>query len=268
MVEEEGSTMSELSGAVTKQRVIEEILRERSEGICFVVCGSAGVGKTSTINVLFNVDMHTEVAKPGTTAIHEVTLLVKNVRQHKLTGVQDVPLTVYDLPGLGDGYHKTSETYFDWYRQILPRADVILWVVRADQRAYEYDVEQISQLVNELPDIKSKVILGLNVIDKVEPNDWDTRINQPSPVQEGHFAEITAEAQRLIHDQCGLTSKSISLYSAKQAYGLELLFSRLIAACPKGKRWVFADLKQDYRDAFLAKVSPKYRETVAAQYSR
>ncbi len=260
-----------------KKLLVEEIKREMQTGIRFAVAGNRGFGKTSTVNALFNVDMPTSASKPTTTDIHEVTLQIEDAKplsNYPTEGIEDVKfnqyitLQIYDLPGLGDGIAKNKEKYFSWYELMFKNIDAILWVLRADVSAFQQDIDYISQLMVRVPDIASRIIIGLNRADAIEPNNWNFRINQPSLQQQQELIIVREQALKLVHDQCGITSNIVTYYSAKQSWRLETLFNYLTGVVPEGRKWVFGSLKRNYREAYLAHVDVEFREQVANMYDK
>lgn len=260
-----------LSKAEVKKLVLEEIENYKREGIKFAIAGNAGYGKTSTLNVLFDVEMKTDPTQTATREVHEISMLIQNVKGIEVSSAQvhDINLTVFDLPGLGDGEYKNqiAEEYFQIYTKLLPQVDVVLWVLRADVRAFELEITYISRLLKIAPDLRSRIIVGVNFIDSIAPQNWDRMINNPSDEQLANLDNFILRVDELIHKQCELSTNITVPYSAKYAWGLETLFNRLVNATPDGKKWVFADLKPDYREAFLTRVHPKFREQVAKEYS-
>lgn len=262
---------SSLSEADVRQMALEEIDAHKRDGIKFAIAGNAGYGKTTTLNTLFNTQMRTDPTKTATKLVHEVSMLIRNVPDIHLsnTTLKEVNLTVFDLPGLGDGEkdNTSTEEYFNIYTKLLPQVDVIMWILRADVRAFKLDIDYISRLINHTPSLKSKFLIGVNFVDAISPLDWDKAINQPSLEQENNLRDFLDNMHKIVQAQCGLEKNSVVPYSARQAWGLEKLFASLILTVPEGKRWVFADLKPDFREIFLARVPDKNRELVSKMYS-
>lgn len=256
-------SLTQIKKMEMKEIEIKEIEIKR-EGIKFAIAGNAGYGKTSTLNALFGSAMKTDGISPATQEIQELSVLLKNIpdSQFSTSNVHDVNFYVFDLPGLNDG----ETDYFEIYAKLLPSVDVILWTLRADVKAFGSDIQTISRLIKLAPSLKSKIIIGLNFIDSVTPQNWDFELNIPSSQQDINIKKITERILSVVHEKCGLEKKVTVAYSANQAYGLETLFNRLIGAVSEEKRWVFANLKLNYREAFLQKVPAEFREKVAKIY--
>ncbi|EOA6880800.1 GTPase family protein, partial [Escherichia coli] len=86
-----------------------------------------------------------------------------------------------DLPGVGESRDRDAE-YEALYRDILPELDLVLWLIKADDRALsvdEYFWRHILQCGHQ------QVLFVVTQADKTEPcHEWDMAGIQPSPAQE------------------------------------------------------------------------------------
>lgn len=57
-------------------------------------------------------------------------------------------MTLVDLPGIGETPQHDQE-YQALYRQLLPELDLIIWILRSDERAYAADIAMHQFLLNE-----------------------------------------------------------------------------------------------------------------------
>lgn len=110
---------------------------DRPPKIAFL--GKAGVGKTTTINNLFNAKLVTSHTLVGTTQAHVNEFALE-------TGGS---LSVVDLPGYGRTRKEDAE-YETIYRAILPDCDVALLILQADTRDFADDEEMIRNLMGWL----------------------------------------------------------------------------------------------------------------------
>ena len=108
--------------------------RARPPRIAFL--GKAGVGKTTTINTLFNAGWKTSHTLPGTTDAQ--------VKDFELAS--GGTLSAVDLPGYGRSI-KEDRDYEAIYRDVLPGCDLILLVIQANARDLSDDQEMISKLM-------------------------------------------------------------------------------------------------------------------------
>ncbi|MGL4502164.1 MAG: GTPase [Planktothrix sp.] len=105
------------------------------------VIGKAGVGKTTTINNLFNADLTTSPTTVGTT----------QAQTKEFTLSTGGSLTVVDLPGYGRS-EKEDQEYEKIYQDLIPSCDLILLVLQADAKDSSDDIEMIKKIKNWLQD--------------------------------------------------------------------------------------------------------------------
>lgn len=244
-----------------------EIVDIRHNGIVFAIAGNAGVGKTSTVNSLFGLQLPVGHVERGTDTPYKVLVQIENVVDPKQRILDEVTLSIYDLPGLWDEEHNRQQHL---YEHLLPEVDVILWIVRADNRARKPDNVEISRLVKAYPEIRERIVIGINYADQVPLPEgtagWYEGLNTPSREQERALEETVAKVYEDICKTSNIAKERIAYYSAKKDWNLPVLFSLLTAACPNGKKWVFANLKPDFLDAYLSHVSPQDQELAKSLY--
>lgn len=89
-------------------------------------------------------------------------------------------LILVDLPGVGESEQRDSE-YESLYRRILPELDLILWVIKADDRAFSVDERFYRRMMTGY---QPRVLFVVNQADKIEPcHEWNATSNAPSPHQ-------------------------------------------------------------------------------------
>lgn len=117
------------------QLILDKFKQETQLPPKVAVIGKSGVGKTTTINNLFNAQLKTSPTTVGTTEaqIKEFTLATGGT------------LTVIDLPGYGRSEAKDRE-YDKIYRQIIPSCDLVFLVIQADTRDFADDIEMINKI--------------------------------------------------------------------------------------------------------------------------
>src|SRR6266496_1057853 len=151
----------------TLQRIAEEAkLRwnEETRGSLKVsVMGQTGVGKSTLINSLFDVDLNTDPERPGTTKIE----------MRSVEGKQGHKILFYDLPGIGESQGKDEE-YLKQYKQMLLESDVAIWAIHADSRSVSFDRDALHKLLetvdkNQQIQLMSKIIFVLTKVDLLTP---------------------------------------------------------------------------------------------------
>lgn len=112
-------------------RLSEEMMRPPK----VAVLGKAGVGKTTTINALFNVKWETSHTRVGTT----------RAQLQEFSTEEGGNITVIDLPGYGRSVVEDSQ-YEAIYRNLIPTCDLVLLVLQADSRDFADDQEMLVSL--------------------------------------------------------------------------------------------------------------------------
>lgn len=134
------------------------------------IMGKTGAGKSSLCNALF---------QSKVTPVSDVNACTRDVLRFRLNS-GDHSLILVDLPGVGESEQRDSE-YESLYRRILPELDLILWVIKADDRAFSID-ERFYRRV--MTGYQQRVLFVVNQADKSEPcHEWNATSNAPSPHQ-------------------------------------------------------------------------------------
>lgn len=118
-----------------QKKLKEKWAAKKNTPIRVGILGKAGVGKTTTVNNLFNATFKTSRNAVGTTEA-----------QYKDFELPDGGvITIVDMPGYGRSMDE-DETYKQIYLQELPKCDIILLVVQADTRDLTDDQIMIENL--------------------------------------------------------------------------------------------------------------------------
>lgn len=202
-----------------------------------VIIGQSGVGKSSTINSLFNTNLEVSHTKAATKVPIELSISGQPL---SITGTNG-SLVLYDMPGIGEDIDK-DEHYIELYADIISKSDVAVWILSAPDRSVAQDQLVIRDVVNAANDhIASKLVIGVNKVDLIHPGNWNTRSNLPSRTQQRNLKERIEDIQEKFLKVCpGLTRNRIVGYSAKRRYKLENLFGAMLAACPEDRAWVLS----------------------------
>ncbi|MEB3886279.1 GTPase [Lyngbya sp. CCY1209] len=143
-VSSENQILKQLEEIISKDelnRLTSKLQQEAELPPKVAVIGQSGVGKTTTINNLFNADLKTSPTTVGTTQpqTKEFTLSTGGT------------LTVIDLPGYGRS-EKEDQEYDKIYQDIIPSCDLILLVLQADAKDFADDIEMIQKIKKWLQD--------------------------------------------------------------------------------------------------------------------
>jgi len=213
-------------GSETADRLERLVSQERATNPPrVVVIGKAGVGKTTTINNLFSAEFRVSHALRGTSAAQ--------LKEFGLRG--GGVLHIVDMPGLGEGLVE-DKIFEEIYREELPKADVILYVLEADERLLGEDQRIFNEVIlPALADGKGRsLVVGLNKVDLLGPGSWDTALNYPDEeLEKAIHGRCTDIARKLASQVRGLEAKNINYYSAELRYRLDELQITLIKAAGK-----------------------------------
>ncbi|CAI1154110.1 GTPase Era [Serratia proteamaculans] len=134
------------------------------------IMGKTGAGKSSLCNALFQGEV---------TPVSDVDACTRDVLRFRLNS-GDHSLILVDLPGVGESKQRDKE-YESLYRHILPELDLILWVIKADDRAFSVDEHFYRQVMTGY---QQRILFVVNQADKIEPcHEWYVTGNGPSPHQ-------------------------------------------------------------------------------------
>jgi small GTP-binding protein len=135
------------------------------------IIGKTGAGKSSLCNALFKGDV---------SAVSDVSACTREPLRLRIS-VGRHSLTLVDLPGVGESLARDRE-YRQLYQEWLPRLDLVLWVMKADDRALSVDEQFYRQVIGEAH--RHKVLFVVNQADKIEPcHEWDALTGSPSAMQ-------------------------------------------------------------------------------------
>lgn len=215
------------------------------------IIGETGVGKTTTLNALFNSGAAVGHSRPTTKTADGFDVEISDHHGNK------GDIRVIDMPGLGESIARAQELA-ELYDKHLPDTDVILWVHPVFDRMLEFSQRKVAEIFREeLGPLADRLVFGLNKADDMYPKNWRHHANVPSEEQlknledaEKNFAETMSKV---------LPRRSplrITTYSALQYYNLPRLFALLMEAMPKKRRWVL-ERRMDLAN-FIEKADPRF----------
>lgn len=217
-----------------RQQITGAINRVQGYEPLIGVFGKTGAGKSSLCNALFGKDI---------CPISDVGACTRGVQEVGV-GVGQKGLKLLDVPGVGESDLRDDE-YDKLYREWLPKLDLVLWVIKADDRALASDEDFYKRLVKPYLEVGKPFFIVLNQVDKIEPfREWDEQARQPGPRQAANIAE----KRRYVAGFFGLPLDQVLTVSANERYGLVEMVDRVIHALPSEKRVsVLREVHEEYR---------------------
>jgi predicted GTPase len=138
------------------ERIMQQIRQLTNYEPAIGIMGKTGAGKSSLCNALFAGEV---------SPVSDVAACTREPLRFRLL-VGDRHMTLVDLPGVGESGARDNE-YAALYREQLPRLDLVLWLIKADDRALAVDEHFYHQVIGEA--YRHKVLFVISQSDKVEP---------------------------------------------------------------------------------------------------
>lgn len=178
------------------------------------IMGKSGAGKSSLCNALFQGEV---------TPVSDVHAGTREVQRFRLNG-HGHSMVITDLPGVGESRDRDAE-YEALYRDILLELDLVLWLIKADDRALSVDEYFWRHILHRG---HQQVLFVVTQADKTEPcHEWDMAGIQPSPAQAQNIREKTEAVFRLFRPV-----HPVVAVSARTGWELDTLVSALMTALP------------------------------------
>jgi len=211
------------------------MLEQQQPDPVVALIGLTGVGKSSTINALFNSGLEVSHFRPCTKLPSPVTGTLA-----QFTG-QGGDIVIYDMPGLGENRTADKEHYRA-YLEVLPKADVVVWIVEAGFRAFSPIQVALSHLAKDLgPQQISRIVFAANKVDQMHPGEtaWNPRSNLPADEQQRNIKAYVAYATGQIRAEIPGWHDTFVDYSATRRYNLPVLVETMGKAVAFERNWLF-----------------------------
>ncbi|MCP5786717.1 50S ribosome-binding GTPase, partial [Klebsiella pneumoniae] len=160
------SLQNSLSGLPqwVSERILHQVSRLASYEPMIGIMGKTGAGKSSLCNALFAGEV---------SPISDVAACTREPLRFRFQ-VGGRFMTLVDLPGVGESGARDTE-YAALYREQLPRLDLVLWLIKADDRALSVDEHFYHKVIGEA--YRHKVLFVISQSDKAEPTSRGERLS-------------------------------------------------------------------------------------------
>lgn len=205
-----------------RKKIAEKIREIRNFVPKIGVFGKTGAGKSHLCNALFG----REVAK-----ISDVEACTREP-QRIVVEAGTSGICLIDVPGVGESPERDSE-YSDLYKRLLPELDIVLWVIKADDRALSVDQIVYKDCVAPFAE-KIPTVFVINQIDKIEPfREWDVTGKSPGAKQSENIKNKITDVGRIFE----VDLNKIKAVSAAEGYGLSALVEQIVNTLPNAKKF-------------------------------
>jgi predicted GTPase len=227
-----------------KTSILRNLQALKSNKINLLVTGATGVGKSSTINALFD----TNISKVGITP---------NPETLEISSYELGNLVIWDSPGLGDGKemdNRHAKNIISKLNELDQHGNLLIDLVLVLLDASSKDLGTSYELINNviIPNLgaeKSRIIVALNQADQaMKGRFWNAEKNFPEPKLVAFLDEKVDSTKCRILDSTGITIEPIYFCAGykdgseeQKPYNLSKLLYLIIKNSPKEKRIAYID---------------------------
>ncbi|EKN5028721.1 GTPase family protein [Yersinia enterocolitica] len=227
------------------ERILQQINQLTDYEPVIGIMGKTGTGKSSLCNALFAGEV---------SPVSDVAACTREPLRFRFQ-VGGRFMTIVDLPGVGESESRDAE-YATLYRQQLPRLDLVLWLIKADDRALAVDEHFYHQVIGEA--YRHKVLFVISQADKVEPTSSGNKLSTGQKQNISRKIGLLHELFQPVNPVCAV--------SVRLQWGLRVMAERMIRCLPReASSSVVSQLSVPLRtDAVNKKACDDFGETVGS----
>ncbi|EGI4370503.1 GTPase family protein [Enterobacter hormaechei subsp. xiangfangensis] len=194
------------------ERILQQINQLTHYEPVIGIMGKTGTGKSSLCNALFAGDI---------SPVSNVAACTRKPLQFRLQ-LGKRTMTIMDLPGVGESELRDAE-YAALYREQLPRLDLVLWLIKADDRALAVDEHFYREVIGEA--YRHKVLFVISQSDKVEPTCGGEKLSTEQKQNISRKICLLHELFQPVNPVCAV--------SIRLQWGLRVMAERMIRCLPR-----------------------------------
>ena len=218
------------------ERILQQINQLTHYEPVIGIMGKTGVGKSSLCNALFVGEV---------SPVSDVAACTREPLRFRLQ-VGERFMTIVDLPGVGESGVRDTE-YTALYREQLPRLDLVLWLIKADDRALATDEHFYREVIGEA--YRHKVLFVISQADKAEPTSGEGELSTEQKQNISRKICLLHELFRPVHPVCAV--------SVRLQWGLRVMAERMIRC-----------LSREASSPVVAQLQAPFRTTVVREQAR